>query len=429
MSKTLSKMFEVRVVVLAILLSVLLLGVASNVVNAANILIIEYGADKEVGQGCTINYECVSWLCKAGVCAECSVNTDCSETTSYCADKSCSFCSANADCDTFWCESGVCKKCSSDSQCPTKLCDESTGNCQHCTDYTQCASGYCDTASGSCLPCTTDSQCIKGVCSLGSCISCLIYGCPLSWKCSADNGKCYCKDNGEGCETGSECCSGTCSNSKCVSLIVSPSGETVTPGTVTGVGEVGAVGGELRVVRESERQVTSQALIRMLNLSKIKVEEQTTCIRNSRCNVSTDCCGADCVGGYCACSTRVCSSSGECCRGYCEEGLCVASPSMSLFLKESLQRPLKTEIGCAGLIDECLVGETDCFSLCSALTVLLLTTSVGAGAITWSRFDNPLGGILMTLLPIGIGFMFYPFVAIPAAILIILILMLGHKKE
>jgi hypothetical protein len=101
---------------------------------------------------------------------------------------------------------------------------------------------------------------------------------------------------------------------------------------------------------------------------------------------------------------------------------------MSLFLKESLYRPLKTEIGCAGLIDECLVNETDCFSLCSALTVLLLTTSVGAGTIAWARYNSPLGGILMTILPIGIGFVFYPFVAIPAAILIIILLMLGHKQ-
>lgn len=397
-----------------------------DTVNADNIIIIEYGAEGKIGDPCTNNYECLSWLCSGGFCAACSTNTDCSGTTRYCVAGSCTHCSAHPDCDTLWCEAGSCRTCSSDSQCPSRLCDEATGMCQRCTNYTQCTTGFCEMLSGYCMSCTTDAQCEFGLCSIGSCVSCQDLGCLSGWKCRPEDGKCYCKDNGEACAADGECCSGKCAGGKCIPVIVE-GGKTTSSGYSRGAGSSGAVGGEQRVVREVERKATSAFLVNIFGWSKTKVEEETTCIRGSLCATSADCCGADCVDSACLCSTKVCSVSGECCAGYCEGGLCRTAPVMSLFVAEALKKPVTAEVGCAGLVEECLPGEQSCFSICNALTGLLLVVSAGTGGIVWRRIGHPVPGIVAAFVPIGVGLMFYPFVGMVVGLLTLALLALRMR--
>lgn len=222
-----------------------------------------------------------------------------------------------------------------------------------------------------------------------------------------------CKSNGEICVADLECCSANCMAGKCTSAIVED-GKTVSPKRSASRFE--EAGTKSTTVREAERKVSVGFLVDVFGWSRKKIETASTCIMGSSCSASADCCGADCVEGYCLCSTRVCSSSGECCSGYCEEGLCRPPPSMLLY---ALSRPLQ---GCAGFVEECLPGEGSCFMLCDGLNILLLITSAGTGAVMWRRFVHPVAGIAAAAVLAFIGVGIYPFAGILAGLLVIVML-------
>ena len=385
-----------------------------SLVNADQ-LIIEYGPGKGIGESCSVHYECTTWLCVNSLCAACSSDSDCSGTTNLCVSPNCVPCTTNEQCSTLWCDSGVCRSCTSDVQCPTGLCDEATGKCERCTKPSDCPSGFCD--NGYCKSCTNNNQCTFGVCSAGVCKSCSEVGCPGGLKCNAADGKCYCKDNGENCAADSECCSGKCAGGKCIpSLFVG--GQRASP-AASGAGGSASASGETRVVREVERKTTSPFLVNVFGWARKKVEAYSTCIRGARCSTSADCCGADCVDGYCLCSTSACATTGECCSGYCEEGRCVAPPTTSLFISEAIKKPLSSQVGCSGLIEECLPGEYSCISLCNGLTAVLLIVAGGVGAFIWRKFEHPVFGIAGAFIPIFVGLVTYPFVGAIIGLIIV----------
>jgi hypothetical protein len=211
-------------------------------------------------------------------------------------------------------------------------------------------------------------------------------------------------------------------------VVVDPiTGKPTKPRYSAGAGSSGAVGGEQRVVREVERKATSTFLVDVFGWSRKKIEEETTCVRGASCTTSAECCGADCVDGGCICSTKVCATSGECCNGYCEEGLCKTAPTISLFFAETLKKPITAEIGCGGLVEECLPGEQTCFSFCNALTGMLLVVSAGSGGIVWRRMRHPVPGIITALVPIGVGLMFYPFVGTVVGIVMVALLAMRRR--
>jgi hypothetical protein len=390
---------------------------------AENIIIIEYG-EKGIGESCSNNYECSTWLCLNGVCSSCSSNADCSETTSYCFNGKCTPCSLHSDCDSLLCDNGICKKCYKNEDCSisTGLCNVSSNKCKLCTSGSECPSGFCD--AGYCRPCTSDGQCEKGICSLGNCKLCTEIGCKNAWKCNPSNGKCYCKDLGETCESDIECCSGRCAGGRCASIVIEK-GERRPPSyTGEGAGASGAEEGKLKVVIEREVKASSGFLVDILGIGRKRIEMSTICFRGAVCSSDEGCCGAPCVDGYCLCSTAFCRTSGECCSGYCDykegetAGVCRSAPTITLFSSEILKRPI-TEIGCAGLVEGCF-GEGTCISFCNTLSALVALISVGGMGISFKRFKNPIVAFISLIIPIGAGLLLYPFVGIIIGILLIL---------
>ncbi|MEM2200011.1 MAG: sodium/calcium exchanger protein [Thermoplasmata archaeon] len=381
----------------------------------SEILIIEYG-EKGVGESCTSHYECSTWLCLNGVCSNCASNSDCIETTYYCKDGRCSACSMHSDCDTLLCDNGICKKCYRNEDCliSTGLCDLSNNKCKLCEKGSDCPSGYCE--FGYCKPCVSDDQCEIGVCRLGNCKSCVEVGCLNGWKCNPSNGKCYCRNLGESCELGVQCCSGKCTNGICTSVVVER-GESKHP-SYTGSGSSRSEEGKVKVSVEREVKASAGILYDLLGLSRKRTETSTVCVIGAVCKNEEDCCGAPCVDGYCLCSKTLCTSSGECCSGYCDEGYCKPAPKISLFAADVLKKPI-SEIGCAGLVEECF-GEGTCISFCNIITGLVALVSIGNAGISFKKYKNPIVSFISLLLPIAVGILFYPFVGVLIGLILIL---------
>lgn len=173
----------------------------------------------------------------------------------------------------------------------------------------------------------------------------------------------------------------------------------------------------LEIARDTERKVATPLVYAIFGLSRKKTEVFKTCIKGALCADPADCCGAECIDGGCLCSTNACITSGECCNGYCDEGSCRAAPHMSLFISAALGRPISSEVGCAGFVEECLPREGNCFVICNALTSFLLASAVGAGAVAWRRFAHPAAGIVGAFIPMALGLSIYPLVGIIAGIL------------
>jgi hypothetical protein len=117
----------------------------------------------------------------------------------------------------------------------------------------------------------------------------------------------------------------------------------------------------------------------------------------------------------------VCVTSGDCCEGYCYKGICRIPPTASLFLT-NLFGKINSQIGCAGLIEECSPSETNCISLCSGLSLLLVAVSAGFGAYSWRRFGHPVAGMVAAFTPIVLGMLTYPFIGIIMSVVLISLL-------
>lgn len=379
----------------------------------AGTIIIEYG-EKNVGESCSNHYECSTWLCLNGVCANCNRNADCIETTNYCSNGRCSLCTTDSDCDTLLCDNGICKKCYKNEDCHTGLCDLANNKCKLCTKDDECPTGYCEL--GYCKLCSNDNQCEKGICILGYCKHCSEVGCLNGWKCNPTNGKCYCKDIGESCELSIQCCSGKCAGGKCINVVVEE-GKTKPP-SHSAHGAASSEEGKVKIVIEREVRASSGILYDILGLKRRRIETATTCIRGAICSNNEDCCGAPCIDGYCACSVSLCSSSGECCTGYCDNNVCKSAPVITLFLGEIIKRPI-SEVGCAGLVEECF-GEGTCISFCNILTSIVALVAIGNAGISLRKYRNPIISFISLLVPIAVGILFYPFVGIIVGLLLIL---------
>jgi len=80
-------------------------------------------------------------------------------------------------------------------------------------------------------------------------------------------------------------------------------------------------------------------------------------------------------------------------------------------------------MGCAGLIEECAPGETNCISLCNGLSFLLMIVAGGFGAYSWKLFKHPVAGLLAAFTPVAIGLMTYPFIGIILGIVLFTVLL------
>lgn len=59
------------------------------------------------------------------------------------------------------------------------------------------------------------------------------------------------------------------------------------------------------------------------------------------------------------------------------------------------------------------VGYTD---ICDGLMILLLISAVGAGFVSWKKFNHPAAGLVAAVIPLILGIQFYVFVGIISAI-------------
>jgi len=376
------------------------------------------------------------------VCTACTNDSSCSGSTNYCLNGACSSCASDLACATGLCSGGICVGCSKDADC------NSTGF--------PCISGKCEA-------CTSDVQCAFGVCqSGGKCISCTGVGCPNNWNCNNATGRCSCRNQGQQCNAGSECCSGACRAGVCATCMIDqecPAGNicsdlglcvpksqlanatgnvtgNATAGNATGGGNVttppvrppsftpgfggpssssvssSSYSSSIQITREEPRQAAAPFIFALFGVSKRKVEASATCVRGSLCSSSLDCCGAECSNGACLCAMSGCVTSGECCVGYCEKGVCKGPPQTSLFISEALNRPVTSQFGCTGLIEECDPSETQCVSICDGLTGVLALVSFGFGGYVWRSLKHPVPGLVAAFMPVFIGMLTYPFVGI-----------------
>lgn len=183
-------------------------------------------------------------------------------------------CSVDSDCCVGSCDSGQCvtpptsgpHSCSATAPCPHGPCVN--GFCEggtECTNNSQCGlgaceNGYCDNS------CTKDDDCAGGGCSGGTC-------------CAAETRE---------CAGNQECCSGVCTEGTCRKTQGSP-GEACSQNDDCVRGRCEA---DVCVVDCSSEQDCN---------SNSSCRSETCCVAlNSRCNLSTDCCGfSRCASGFC----------------------------------------------------------------------------------------------------------------------------------
>ena len=87
-------------------------------------------------------------------------------------------------------------------------------------------------------------------------------------------------------------------------------------------------------------------------------------------------------------------------------------PVTSLFLSGAFSRGLTSQMGCAGLVEECSPGEGTCISLCNGLSFLLVLVAGGFGAYSWKSYNHPVAGLVAAFAPVLTGLGTYPFVGI-----------------
>ncbi len=411
-----------------------------NSAFAQNEFIINFGT--EPSGYCTYNSQCTSNLCVDNQCVSCTADSNCS--SNLCESGVCTSCTSDGQCSrtTNFCLNGFCTACGTNSACSTGLC--LNGVCTSCTTDEQCAETGYSCISGKCRACTSDAECTVGLCQAGGfCKSCTEIGCPNSWTCSADTGKCTCKNQGQTCVSSEECCTGACRAGVCALCVIDSEcleGEKCSNGVCisndngVGEGEVPSIpstrrGGRgsssssyqqaVTIVREENRTAAASFIYSIFGVSKTKIEASATCIRGALCATSADCCGAECINGACLCAKGACVTSGECCTGYCENGMCKNPPAMSLFLAEALNKPITSQFACAGLIEECDPSENQCVSICNGLTGILALVSIGFGGYIWREFKHPVPGLVGAFVPVMIGLVTYPFVGIIVGVIML----------
>ncbi len=431
----------------------ILISILISTSYSQNILTIETSTKSTT---CTKNSDCVSTtsLCVEGQCVACASNSQCDSKLCEDATGKCIQCTSQNEnsCDTKYCNtlSGVCEACPNNDACSTGRC--SNGVCSGCASNLDCSAGKkCNTNTGICVACNSDFDCELGECyypGTGSslCQSCVNRGCSLSgYACDATTGKCSCRSVGESVPSPDACCtknsiSGICtlcildsqcpSGSKCQRgacvcgsddyVCQQTLGRDAVASVVLGTPSAGKPNVIVsEVVVQETRKVIIDPLIEIFGWSRVKTETSRSCIKGGACFSSADCCGNECSEGACICSVNACVTSGDCCSGYCDGGLCKQPPTMSLFLTDAFSKPLDTNVGCAGLVDECLPGEGNCVSVCSGITGVFILISLAIGFLVWRIFNHPVPGLVGVFIPILLGISTYPFVGVIIGLLII----------
>jgi hypothetical protein len=315
------------------------------------------------GKTCSVNADCSSTLCSGGVCAappSCSdaikngteTDIDCGGT---CATKCANgkTCSVNADCSSSNCSGGVCAA-------PLPTCTDAVKNGTETdidcggTCATKCANGKTCSVNGDCA----STLCSGGVCTaLPTCFDAIKNGTETDIDCG---GTCATKcANGKLCAANADCSSGNCSGGVCAAPLPTCT-DAVKNGTETDIDCGGtcatkcANGKTCSVNADCSSTLCSGGVCAALPSCFDAIKNGT--------ETDIDCggsCAADCANG------KLCSANADCSSGNCSGGVC-AAPSGSC--SDGIKNGTETAIDCGGsCATKCLIGKTcsinaDCYA-------------------------------------------------------------------
>jgi hypothetical protein len=292
---------------------------------------------KSDGGPCSIDADCASGLCTAGVCSSsnnCGGSGLTCATGEVCVGGACKkadggACMADGECVSGLCSNNVCKKpngamCAANADCASGLC--SGGVCTIpsgcgtpgflCPAGTTCVSGVCKKPDGG--MCMADNECLSGLCSNNVCK----------------------KADGAMCAANADCASGLCSGGVCTI----PSG-CGTPGFLCPSGTT-CVGGLCKKADGGACMADSECLSGLCSANVCKKPNGATCGANPEC-ASGVCSGGVCTvpggcgtpGFLCPSGTTCvgtackkvdggqCTADSDCASGLCSNGTCTTGPN------------------------------------------------------------------------------------------------------